>query len=505
MTKLLSKEIIKKFDWKKVWYFRFKRLDKDTMLITNDLWAYSYLSNQEFQDFIKWWENLSEEKKKELNIKKFFKDTQYYKDDYKFEYWLKNNYIAFWPVLHIMVVTLNCDHKCKYCHAAAVPIKSEGYNMTEETARWVIDTMFYSTAKDIVIEFQWWEPLANWDIIKFTIEYANQKSEAIWKWISYRLVSNLSLMTDEKLEYLLEKNVNIATSLDWDEETHNFNRVYKWWNSHKNAIKWIKKINEIYSKDEEFKKVNWYNQKIWAILTTTKKTIERRKEVIDAYVENGLDWIFIRPLNPYGFAAAEIEELWYTSEEYLDFYKKTLDYIIEINKSWTLLREQYSFIFLSKIMSPADPNFLDDRSPCWAGIWQVAYHYNWNIYTCDEWRMLSRMWIEDFKIWKIEGNPKETYIDMITSETTNIMVESSTLDWMPWYEDSVYKPYMGVCPIYNYKMRGTVYPNFSIDTKRKIEYGVIDYLFQKMRDEEVKEIFKKWIRKPNMLECNCDC
>jgi hypothetical protein len=159
---------------------------------------------------------------------------------------------------------------------------------------------------------------------------------------------------------------------------------------------------------------------------------------------------------------------------------------------------------LWKIMKPRDPNYLDDRSPCWASIGQVAYNYDGKIYSCDEWRMLWRMWINDFQIWEVSDDPYQTYQDMITSDSTNVLVQSSTLDGMPWYNDSVYKTYIWVCPIHNYKLRWSVYPNFSLDIKRKIQYWVIDYLFLKMRDPEIKEIFKKWIKIPDKSFWTCD-
>jgi len=155
-------------------------------------------------------------------------------------------------------------------------------------------------------------------------------------------------------------------------------------------------------------------------------------------------------------------------------------------------------------MRPRDPNYLDDRTPCGASIWQVAYNYDGKIYSCDEGRMLWRMWIHDFQIGEISEKPRETYIDMMTSDTTNAMVQSSTLDGMPWYNESAYKTYMWVCPIHNYKLRNSVYPNYSLDSKKKIEYGVIDYLFIKMMDPEVKEIFKKWIKEPDRAVWKCD-
>lgn len=500
MSKLLSKELIDKLDVKKIWHFRFKRLDVDTMLVTNDLWAYCYLTNEEFKSFIDWWGNLSKAKKEELTFKKFYKDTEFYKNDYKYEYAMKNGFLAFWPILHIMVVTLRCDHKCKYCHAAAAPLTAKNVDMSIEVARKTVDTIFYTTSPVLTIEFQWWEPLVNWEVIKFVIDYADKKSKLLNKKVTYCLVTNMTLMDDEKLEYLLAHKVSISTSLDWDAQTHNFNRVFKEWNSHENVLKWIKKINQKYKDENKELWFLWAQKSMWALLTTTKMTLSRHKQVIDAYIDNWIDWIFIRPLNPYWFATSDLETLWYTEEEFLEFYKKSLDYIIETNQSWTLLREHFSSIFLSKILRPKDPNYLDDRSPCGATIWQVAYSFDWKIYSCDEWRMLARMWIDDFQIWEISDNPAKTYQDMVTSEQTSSLVQASTLDWMPGYNDSAYKTFMWVCPIHNYKLRWDIYPNFSLDAKRKIEYWVIDYLFIKMKDPEIKKIFVQWVREPWEIE-----
>jgi sulfatase maturation enzyme AslB (radical SAM superfamily) len=117
-------------------------------------------------------------------------------------------------------------------------------------------------------------------------------------------------MDDEKLDYIIKHNIHISTSLDWDEETHNFNRTFKDWNSFEQVTYWIKRINEEYEK-------KWIKQKVWALLTVTKKTLSKYKEVIDTYVNLWLDWIFLRPLNPYGFAAADLKKLGYTMDEFI--------------------------------------------------------------------------------------------------------------------------------------------------------------------------------------------
>jgi hypothetical protein len=69
------------------------------------------------------------------------------------------------------------------------------------------------------------------------------------------------------------------------------------------------------------------------LLTVTKETLPKYKEIIDTYVSLGLDGIFLRWLNPYGFAAADLKALAYDTPEWIQFYKKSLDYIIELNKS----------------------------------------------------------------------------------------------------------------------------------------------------------------------------
>jgi len=131
-------------------------------------------------------------------------------------------------------------------------------------------------------------------------------------------------MTEDKLTRLLDKGVDICTSLDGDEMTHNYNRSGYDGNSFQTVTYWMKRV------DEEKKKRNMGG--VSALLTVTKETLKDYKKIIDTYRNLGLSGIFLRWLNPYGFAAADLKSLAYEKEEWIDFYKKSLDYIIEINK-----------------------------------------------------------------------------------------------------------------------------------------------------------------------------
>lgn len=491
---MLNIDNLKKIDTN-TWFFRFKKF-WDDYLITNDIARYSFLTKNEFSDFISG--NIKEWKKyTELLEKKFIKWVNYI-NDMSSAFALKNNFLVYWPSLHIIVTTLRCNHKCQYCHAAVAPMTAKNMDMTEATAKKVVDTIFFTSNPSLTIEFQWWESLVNWDIVKYIVEYAESRALHLKKNLTFALVSNLSLMDDEKLEYLISHNVQISTSLDWDEDTHNFNRTFKEWNSFEKVSYWIKKINKEYEN-------KWIKTKVGALLTVTKKTLDRYKEVIDTYVSLWLDWIFLRPLNPYWFAAADLEKLGYEPNEFIDFYKKSLEYIIELNKNWTIFKEALSSIYLSKMLTEKDPNFLDERSPCWACIWQVAYNYDWKIYSCDEWRMLWRMWDDNFLMTEVTESGAETYKNMIESETTKIMVQASTLDWLPWYNDSVYKPYIWVCPIHSYKLSWNIIPTYAKDHKRILDYAVLDYLFNKIRVEEDRKVFERWLwMENNLVTSQCE-
>ena len=488
---MLDIQKIKKIKNNKIGFFRFKKFDEKTYLITNDIWKYSFLTIKEFWDFISWKIN-SWKKYKELLENKFIK-WENYKDEMALSFARKNQFLSTWPSLHIIVTTLRCNHKCQYCHASVSSMLTKKMDMTIETAKKVVDTIFYTSNNNITIEFQWGESLVNWEVVKYVVEYAQIKSLHLGKKVNFALVSNLTLMDDEKMKFLLDNEVGISTSLDWDEELHNLNRTFKDWNSFKEVIYWTKKLNK------ESKK-RGIQRKVWALLTVTKETLSKPKEVIDTYRKIWLDGIFLRPLNPYWFASVELKRLWYTMDEFIDFYHKSMEYIIELNKKWIIFREHLTNIYLTKILTDIDPNYLDERSPCWACIWQVAYNYDWKVYSCDEWRMFWRM--NDYSFMMVDLNKisfdeypwYEAYNNMINSETTKVMVQASTLDWLPWYNDSVYKPYIWVCPIHSYKLSWNIIANYSKDDKRKLDYAILDYIFDKLRDKEYKEIFGKGVK-----------
>lgn len=104
-------------------------------------------------------------------------------------------------------------------------------------------------------------------------------------------------------------------------------------------------------------------RKVGALATWTKPGLQNYKQIIDTYIDLGLTTIGLRWLNPYGFAAGAKSSLEYTLDEYFEFYRVSMDYILQKNKEGIPLREMISMVYLNKILNNTDSGFMDVRSP----------------------------------------------------------------------------------------------------------------------------------------------
>jgi len=462
--------------------FKFKKLSSGKYFLSNDYGEWVILSENDFRNLIE--NKLDDENIKNILVQKNMILSEWV-DFSKVvnllagKWLLRHHYLLHWPSLHIVVVTLWCNQSCRYCHASA-PWKDKKYNMSKQMAKKVVDVIFQTTSWEITIEFQWWEPLYNWDVVKYIIEYAEKKNEKYKLKLTFALVSNLTLMDDEKMDYLLKHKVRISTSLDGPKEVHDWNRPRTKWSSFEKVVYWIKKINK------EYKKRN-IRARVWAIATATRKILDKYKEIVDLYINLWLHSIFIRPLNPYWFAAKTWDIVWYSMEEYEEFYKNMINYIRKVRKEklkkWSnkisMFKDAYAeWIIGYNLNSCQRLNFMEERTPCGAVLWQIAYNYDGKIYTCDEWRMLAEAWDYSFKVWEIslEKSAKQIRKELITNVLTRYMVSSSIIDTIPWYDTNPVSNYCGVCPIYSYIKSWNLVSKYRKEWRMRLQEFVIENL-----------------------------
>lgn len=453
------------------------------VLLTNEVGDFIYLEREIFADFVS---------------HKLDKTTEYYNlkskaflydqslpaivDSLATRYRTRHRFLYEKTALHMFVVTLRCNQRCSYCHAASEGLgESEIFDMKPEAALKSVDFAFQSPSSNIKIEFQGGEPLLNFDIVKLIIEHAEKINAYHKKHVEFVICSNLIALTEEHLAFFKEKNVVISTSLDGAREYHDSCRkLHNGSGSFDLVIANIKKAQAILGKD-----------RVSALLTVTPYNLYHLREVIDEYVKIGFTYIFIRKLNPFGFAY-DCAELHYSTEQFISAYRDALDYIIELNQKGIFFSEAFSTILLSRILTPFSTGFVDLQSPTGAGISGLIYDSNGDIFISDEGRMLYRT--KGDKRFCI-GTVDETRAKVFSNQDYVKIVEDSIIDAHPGCAWCVYKPYCGSDPVRNFSTQNDDIGHRPTSDFCKKHYAIFDLLFEYLskKDKAIEDVFWSWI------------
>ena len=381
--------------------------------------------------------------------------------------------------LHIFVVTLRCDHSCPYCQVSRQSENKSKFDMTKEMADAGIDFVFQSPSNAIKIEFQGGEPLLNFEMVKYIVQKSKERNISVGKNLQFVIATTMSLLTDEILDFCKEHSILISSSLDGPEELHNKNRPRKERDSYQRFISGLNKAREKLGFDQ-----------VSALMTTTEDSLNHPLEIIDEYLKLGFDSIFLRPLSPYGFAIKTKKFLTYQADRWFDFYKKGLDYIIELNKKNIPFYESYTSVILKKILTSDDAGYVDLMNPAGIGIAAIVFNYDGNVFASDESRMLAEMNDMRFKL----GNLLEdNYEDIMLSDNLLDTLDDAFTLSMPMCNDCVYESYCGSDPIYHHAMQKDVVGIKTESDFCRKNMGIFKYLIQLMEsDPVVKNIFMNW-------------
>lgn len=462
----------------------FIRYKKDTTLITNMVGEYLLLSNDDFNKFVSYRLKPSELFLR-LKAKHFIVETlpDPAIDLLATKYRTKKSFLYDFTSLHMFIVTLRCNQKCVYCHASSVnKTESNKYDMDIETARKAVDICLMSPSKSIKIEFQGGEPLLNFKIVKFIIEYAKEHELAKNKKIEFVVCSNLTVMTEDMLKYLADNNIFISTSLDGSKNVHDFNRVYREGKgTYEDVIKSLDRARQHISPS-----------RISALMTTSKYSLEYPEEIVNEYISQGFNAIFIRALNPFGYARLSFNQIGYDVSEFINFYKKLLDYIIKVNLTGTFIEEAFTSLLLTRILTPFPTGFVDLQFPAGTGISGVVYGHDGNVYLSDESRMLARMDDNSFCMGNIHKN---TYKELFYNDVIKNVVMDSCVESLPGCSDCAFQVYCGIDPIRNYATQGDIVGHRPTNDYCMINKGVIKHLFDLIlnNDKHIMDVFWSWL------------
>ncbi|MCP4216796.1 MAG: radical SAM protein, partial [bacterium] len=130
-------------------------------------------------------------------------------------------------IFHISLnVTHKCNLHCVYCYGEDGSYGGPAVNMSEETARQAVDYLFRESgdSEKCSITLFGGEPLLNFPMVRFIINYAREEAAKLNKQIFFQMTTNGLLLDDEKTDYLIEENVGITFSMDGPKHIHDANR-----------------------------------------------------------------------------------------------------------------------------------------------------------------------------------------------------------------------------------------------------------------------------------------
>jgi His-Xaa-Ser system radical SAM maturase HxsB len=470
----------------------------NNIVLTNDAGEWSILPSGEFATFLKGEVNEAHPRFEELRTRGFLR-SDLDLEDLAGKIRRKRRYLGSGPHLAVMITTLRCNQSCIYCHASRTDMHRTDTDMSLTTARMAVDHAMKTPSPYLCFEYQGGEPTVNWEVLKFCVQYARESNKQMGKTLDHSVVTNMTYMDEERANWLVDNNVLVCTSLDGPEQVHNSNRPWTGKNAaaYESVVKWMEYFNQRYI-DRGLDPELWH---VDALMTTTRRSMDHWKEIVDLYVDMGIRNIHLRPLNPFGFATRTWRAVGYTMEEWLAFYARTLDYILDLNRQGVQIMEGTAATFLKKMLTPDDPNFVDIRTPVGSGTGQICYGFDGSIFPSDEGRMVHGMGDPIFKIGDLGSTSFE---DAMTHPTVRAIATASYLDTLPQCESCWNAPYCGVRPLHNYMQSGDLFGQRPNTPKCQQHMGIVGMLFDRLAndpDGTVASIFRRWtVDRPRLLD-----
>ncbi|MDE2292002.1 MAG: SPASM domain-containing protein, partial [Elusimicrobia bacterium] len=174
-------------------------------------------------------------------------------------------------------------------------------------------------------------------------------------------------------------------------------------------------------------------------------------------------------------------------------YRDGLEAAIAAHRRGPPFVEHIARVFLAKILNGVDLNYMDLRSPCGAGIGQVAYDYDGTVYPCDEARMLRAAGDDAFRLGPAASvGPREAARHPVVRALT----QASLLDSQAECSSCAYKPFCGVCPVLEYATQGDLFGRAHRSMRCQVYKGVQDILFEKLDEPSSRDVLETWGRPP---------
>lgn len=181
-----------------------------------------------------------------------------------------------------LILSSACNLGCKYCFIENCQFNNKKeINMQSETIKTAVKKYAEYLNENVLNEgtiiFYGGEPLANWEGLVEAIELAKKLSSKI----KFSMVTNATLLSKEKIEYLAKNEVEVGISIDGPKKLNDKNRIYR---STNNSV-----YDEVVKK---FPMLKAKNAKYGLSITVSEDFLKMQDEVLNWLSELGVSSIF---------------------------------------------------------------------------------------------------------------------------------------------------------------------------------------------------------------------
>ncbi len=132
------------------------------------------------------------------------------------------------PDTLVLMLTYACNMACRYCCQGEIPDVRENH-MSRAVAYRAVDWLMRNSedAETVNIGFFGGEPLIRFSLMKKIAAYAGRRAKAAGKRVRYGIMTNGLLLTDQVIDFLAGKHVQVTVSFDGPAAVQNRNRPLK--------------------------------------------------------------------------------------------------------------------------------------------------------------------------------------------------------------------------------------------------------------------------------------
>lgn len=129
------------------------------------------------------------------------------------------------PITVTLCLTHNCNLRCRYCYAG----RKTPCAMSRETARAGMDLALEEaarTGRSVDLSFFGGEPLLEWELLQYCHDYLKERGGRLCKPPRFGITTNGTLLTEERLRWMAERDFLVGLSVDGNETMHDMNRRF---------------------------------------------------------------------------------------------------------------------------------------------------------------------------------------------------------------------------------------------------------------------------------------